>query len=304
MPGWFVAFLSLLFLLLLVAGLALLARNHRRNRGEKLAMAYIEAEKLVHDEDDEKEAREKRLKQGMVMWKYAFGSVKKQLKRVGLGNEEIRVSRRDVGSRSQLDASLQGTDHKISFRDILAVQLGPISTAHSRVTDDKRVELSFSIVTKSQTLDLEALTIEDFRDWWFYLQERYESRQRWAGLPLYTPETLECAQSNITIHSRVPPKAFDFTRSFEQEVERLAEEERNKRYLELRKNSATYDTASVVLQPKYTIQTPASDNPLISAKADAATDTKVDAATDYFYTPNKTTHQVNQGTAIDIDCST
>ena len=309
MPGWFVAFLSLLFLLLGVVGLALLARNHRRNRGEKLAMTYIETEKLGnHEGEDEGEAREKRLKQGMVMWKYAFGSAKKQLKRVGLGNEEVRVSRKDIGSRSQLDRNLQATDHKISFRDILAIQLGPVSTAHSRLSDDKRVELSFSIVTKSQTLDLEALTTEDFDDWWFYLQERFHGRQVWAGLPVYNSETLQLAQSNITIHNRAPPRAFDFTKSFEQSVERLSQEQRNKRYLELSEQNRDADTSSVALnKPQYTsIRTPATDpqfsnsiNPLFVTKTDAATDTKV---VDDAFTPQKQTFP-HSDIAVDIDCS-
>ena len=156
-------------------------------------------------------SRGERLQTGVVVWKYAFGSGARQLKKFGLrGDTHVAVSRRDIEGRADLLRPLEGRDARLPVRSILALQVGPLSRAHVRGRRRlARPDLCFSVVTAERTLDFEALTQEDFEAVVLGLQGRFPKAQRYAGLPLYTPASLRraCAMMRDAV-PRFPPAAF------------------------------------------------------------------------------------------------
>ena len=161
----------------------------------------------------------------MVVWKHAFGSNQRRLKKVALlGSDSILVSKSDIKSRAGLGRALSGNEVGIELRKVLAVQLGPLGDAHRRnMTNIAREELCFSILTADRSLDIEALTETDLEDWVFWLQNRFPKHQEWAGLPLYNETSLHCALENMKTGSNLPPRAFVYDASY---ARRLREEER------------------------------------------------------------------------------
>eukprot|EP00754_Rhynchopus_humris_P000243 Rhum_TRINITY_DN10158_c0_g1::Rhum_TRINITY_DN10158_c0_g1_i1::g.37002::m.37002 len=210
MPGWFAAILALLVILAVALLVYWAYRHSSRSRSDTVALSYRDSEKQ-YPSGNTPASRTERLQAGVVVWKYAFGSGARQLKKFGLcGDTHVSVSRRDIEGRADLLRPLAARDARLPVRSILALQVGPLSRAHARGRSRlARPDLCFSIVTAERTLDFEALTQADFEAAVLCLQGRFPKAQRYAGLPLYTPASLRHACALMrSAAPRFPPAAF------------------------------------------------------------------------------------------------
>eukprot|EP01062_Namystynia_karyoxenos_P056583 TRINITY_DN47536_c0_g1_i1.p1 TRINITY_DN47536_c0_g1~~TRINITY_DN47536_c0_g1_i1.p1 ORF type:complete len:382 (+),score=63.56 TRINITY_DN47536_c0_g1_i1:72-1148(+) len=232
MPGWFAAFLVVLAIGALVAIACCWRRQQQTRRSRALASDFAtDTARAQHatvmstggQSTSGLEAdRTARLRHGTLMWKYHFAQSAlspfpaRGLRRIALvGRESIFVSRRDAHRSSHVRRKLTESDHHIALHDVLAIQLGPLTSAlasaqssTARGNDRSRGDRCFSILCGHRSYDLEALTDDDLQDWVIGIQRLTQDRQTWAGLPLHTPDSLARAQSAIRL-GRLPKAAFE-----------------------------------------------------------------------------------------------